>query len=112
MRNKPNPLLASLEAKLEKQYQQKLDICGEIDLIAHLISANEDFGIGSGRVEKAINGFLETKMEIVDMVYSEDDAELLHTKHQLATRLKQVFGPTLWEEYKHFFPMLKEYWEV
>ena len=111
MGNKRNPLLASFEAKLEEQYRKRLEVNHEIDLITHLISCNEDLNVGPGRAEKVLNGFLETKNEIMDAVLGDDDKELLHTKYILATRLKQVMGADLWNQYKHFFPLLQAYWE-
>ena len=111
MARKTNPLLASFEAKLEQQYKARLDINAEVDLITHLISCNEDLGVGPGRAEKVLNGFLETKMEIMDMVIS-DEKDLDYTKAKVAIRLKQVLGPDLWKKYQHFFPLLRDYWEV
>lgn len=108
---KINPMLASFEAKLEARYQQQLEVNSEIDLIAHLLSCNEDFKVGPGRADVAINGFLESKMDLVDTVLNDEDKELLHSKYTIAKRLKQILGPENWEKYKCLFPLLEEYWD-
>ena len=112
-RSKTNPLLASYEARLETRYQARLSINSEIDLIAHLISCNEDLKVGPGRAEKALNGFLETKLQVAEEILadSKSDKELLHTKRDIAARLKQILGPENWLKYQEMFPLLQEYWE-
>lgn len=107
---KQNPLLAAFEAKLKAQYQLQLDINSEIDLIAHLISCNEDLKVGPGRAEVVLNGFLESKMDIVEAVVADDDKELTYSKYKIAQRLKQILGPENWVKYRENFPLLKEYW--
>lgn len=112
-KNKQNPLLASFEAKLEQRYQARLDVNAEIDLIAHIISCNEDFQVGPGRAPKAINGFLETKLEIAEstLADSKDDPDLWKTKRDVAKRLKQILGPENWKKYQYMFPLLEDFWD-
>ena len=110
-KNKQNPLLASFEAKLEARYSAQLDINAEIDLIAHMISCNEDLKVGPGRAEKVLNGFLESKMDVMTAIVEDEDKELVYTKHQIAQRLKQIMGPENWKKYHTYFPLLKEYWD-
>lgn len=107
---KQNPLLAAFEAKLEAQYQLQLDINSEIDLIAHLISCNEDLKVGPGRAEAVLNGFLESKMDVVGAIVADDDKELTYSKYKIAQRLKKILGPENWVKYRECFPLLKEYW--
>jgi hypothetical protein len=111
MKNKQNPLLASFQAKLEAQHKQRLAIQTEIDLMATMIAANEMLKVGSGRAGFFLAEVLDMKMQIAKEIVDEDDPELLYTKHQLATRLKQIFSKEDWNRYKELFPLLREYWE-
>ena len=116
--SKPNPMLAKLEAKIRAEERAKaryqFDTNAEIDLIAHIISCSEDFQIGPGRAEKCLCGFMETKMNIANMIIQsidgDNDNEFLVPKRDIAWKLKSIMGPELWEKYKDFFPMVKEYW--
>lgn len=110
-KNKQNPLLAQYEAKLEARYAARLDVNAEIDLIAHLLSCNADLKVGPGRAERVLNGFLESKMDIVDVVLNDEDKELVYSKYQIAQRLKQILGPENWKKYCVHFQLLKEYWD-
>lgn len=108
---KQNPLLAQFEAKLEAQHKQRLAIQTEIDLMATIIAANNELKVGQGRAGFFLAEVLDVKMQIAKEIIGEDDPELLYTKHQLATRLKQIFSKEDWERYKVLFPLLREYWE-
>ena len=116
--SKPNPMLAKLEAKIRSEEQAKarfqFETNAEIDLIAHIISCSEDFKIGPGRAEKCLCGYMETKLDIakmiVDSIDVDHDDEFLVPKRDLAWKLKSILGPELWDKYKDFFPMVKEYW--
>lgn len=118
--NKQNAMLAKLEAKAEAKvnakYSQMLNIHSEIDLIAHMLVAHEDLGVGPGRAEKVLNGFLESKLDVAQAIVTECDedeqGEFCKTQRDLAKALKDIFGPTLWEKYKVMFPMLKTYWDL
>lgn len=113
---KPNPLLAAFEAKLEAEYIDRFNRLNEIDLISHLISCHEDLGVGPGRAEKCLYGFLESKQEVAEAIITEstEDAqgEFCKTQHDLAKYLKSILGPTVWEKHKFSFPMLKDYWDL
>lgn len=116
---KQNKLLAELEAKAGAKanaiYELRLASLNEIDLITHLISCHEDLGVGPGRAEKCLNGFLETKMDVANAIINEadedEDGEFLLTQRDLAKLLKSILGPEAWERHKTKFPMLKEFWD-
>ena len=116
--SKPNPMLAKLEAKIRSEEKAKsrakFDTISEIDLIAHVISCADDFKIGPGRAERCLCGYLETKMDIAKMITEaldvDHDDEFLVPKRDLAWKLKSILGSELWDKYKDFFPMVKEYW--
>ena len=118
-KNKKNPLLAKFEAQLEHQYKGRLEINSEIDLIAFMLTINEDLQVGPGRAGKLCNDFLANKVEVAEMITSdygdkkgEGDKELLHTKATLAKRLRKIFSPDDWKKMCEFFPLLKDYWDV
>lgn len=117
---KPNAMLEKLkaqaEAKAKAEYDIKVLIHNEIDLIAHLISCHEDLGVGPGRAERCLNGFLESKMDVAEAIVKESDedeqGEFLVTQRDLAKQLKEILGPEAWERQKHKFPLLKDFWDI
>lgn len=110
-KNKQNPLLAAFEAQLEAEFQQRLAINSEIDLIADLIAANNELKVGKGRAGYFLAEKLSVKMQIATEIIKEDDPELLYTKHNLAKRLKSILGKEAWMQYRELFPLLREYWD-
>ena len=117
---KPNAMLARYEAKAraeaKAEYDAKLDILSEIDLIAHMLSVHEDLGVGPGRAEASLNGYLESKLEVAEAIYKEctedEQGEFCVTQRDLAKSLKEIFGATNWNKYKYMFPMLRTYWDL
>lgn len=111
---KPNPFIAAIEAKKDAEWSGIVSRTEEIDLIAHVMACAEDFKVGPGRAEKCLCGFLETKMDIANMVIQavdvDNDEEFLVPKRDIAWKLKHIMGPDLWDKYKGFFPMVKDYW--
>lgn len=111
MAKKPNPLLAAFEAKLEAEHSMRLHAQSEIDMIALLISANNELQVGAGRAGFYLAEYLDVKMQIAKEIVAEDDPELLYTKYQLAVRLKGILGQENWLKYRELFPLLREYWD-
>lgn len=117
---KPNSMLARYEARAKAEakaeYELQLDLHGQIDLAAHLISAHEDLGVGPGRAERVLNGFLESKMDVVEAINAEcdsdDKGECVKTLRDLAVLLKRILGPANWDKYKYMFPVLKDWWNL
>ena len=112
--NKPNPFIAAIEARKDAEWQGKVDRLYELDLIAHIISCADDLQVGPGRAEKCLCGFIEARMDLAQMVVDaidiDHDNEMLVPKRDIAWKLKNTLGPDLWEKYKGFFPLVKEYW--
>ena len=117
MSNKQNPLLAAFEARLEANYQQRLEINSEFDMIAFMKTVHEELNVGPGRAFKVFNAFMANKLEIAEMIHEDygdkdnGDKEILHTKASYAKLLRRIFSPSDWEQVKIWFPLLKEYWE-
>lgn len=113
-RNKPNHFIAAIEARKDAEWSGVVTRTEEIDLIAHIFSCADDFQVGPGRAEKCLCGFLESKQDIANMVIEaidvDNDNEFLVPKRDIAWKLKHTLGPELWEKYKGFFPMVKDYW--
>lgn len=107
---KQNPMLAKFEAKLEAKHEIQRMMQAEIDLMATMIAANNELKVGPGRAGFFTAEVLDVKMQIAKEIMAEDDPELLYTKHQLATRLKEIYGKD-WPKYKVLYPMLREYWD-
>ena len=107
---KPNPMLAKFEAQLEAKHEKQRMMQSEIELIATMIAANNELKVGPGRASFFMAEILHMRMKIAQEIVLEDDPELLYTKHQLATRLKQIFGKE-WPRCKEMFPMLRDYWD-
>lgn len=42
---------------------------------------------------------------------SKADKTLEYTKHDIATRLKQILGEDGWQRCQKMFPLLRDYWE-
>ena len=112
--NKPNPFIAAIEARKDAEWAGVVTRTEEIDLISHIIACAEDFKVGPGRAEQCLCGFLETKMDVSKMILEaldvDNDKDFLVPKRDIAWKLKHTLGPELWEKYKGFFPMIKEYW--
>lgn len=122
MKKGENPFMNELKRKMEAQYRGRLEAQGEIYKMAMLISASNKFNAGPGRAPGFLDEFLAVKEQIAKEI-TEDigeshkkngdgDKEFLHTKKDLAMRLKEILGPENWNHYKVFFPMLKQYWDV
>lgn len=117
MANKQNPLLAAFEAKLEKNYKERLEINSEFDMIAFLKTVNEELDVGPGRAPRVFNAFMANKLEIAEMIHDDygdkdsGDKEILHTKASYAKLLRRIFKPEDWDDVKIWFPLLREYWE-
>ena len=118
MSKKQNPMLAAFEAKLEKNYKERLEINSEFDMIALMKTVHDELGVGPGRAAKILNAFLANKVEIAETIHEDygdkdsGDKEILHTKKQYAQFLKSIFKPEDWDDVKYWFPLLREYWEV
>ena len=112
-KNKQNPVLAAFQAKLEKEFQGRLDCHIEIDMVAMLIAGNDLGFIGEKRADLFLERLIEVKMEIADELINDakDDKQLEHTKAVLARRVKQILGDDGWSRCKQLFPLLKDYWE-
>lgn len=110
-KNKQNPLLAAFEAKLEAEYQQRIQVNSEINMMALLIAANNELKVGAGRAGYFLAEHLDVLMQITRSILQEDDPELLYTKHSLAKRLKSILGAENWIKYRELFPLLREYWD-
>lgn len=116
MSKKQNPLLAAFEAKLEKNYKERLEINSEFDMIAFMKTVNEELGVGPGRAFRVFNAFMANKLEIAEMIHEDygdkdsGDKEILHTKESYAKLMRRIFKPEDWEDVKIWFPLLREYW--
>lgn len=117
-KNKPNPLLAAFESQLNAKYRQKLEINSEFDMIALMLTVNEELHVGPGRAGNVLNAFLANKLEIAETIeqdYGPDkhsgDKELLHTKRDYARRLRTIFSKDDWAKYREMFPFLRDYWD-
>ena len=115
---KANPMLAAFEAKLEANYQQRLEINSEMDAIAFMKTVHEELGVGPGRAYRVFNAFTINKVKLAKTIqedYGPDkhtgDKEFLHTKKKYADLLRRIFGQDNWPKVKIWFPMLQEYWE-
>ena len=115
---KNNPFLAKFEAQLEANYQRRLSINTEIDLIAFMKTIHEDLQVGPGRAGKLCNDFLANRIEIAETVTkdygdkkNEGDKELLHTKATIYKLLRRIFSREDWVKSRVLFPILKELWE-
>lgn len=118
-KNKQNPFLAKFEAQLEQQYQGRLAANSEIDLIAFMLTINDDLHVGPGRAGKLCNDFLAWKIELAEMMNSdygskkdEGDKEMLHTKATISKRLRKIFSKEDWLKSRVLFPFLKDYWDA
>ena len=121
MAKKPNPMLAAFEAKKEAEFSGRLACNTEFDLIALMLTVNEELQVGPGRAGRVFNAFLANKMEIAETINKDwgpdkdkrtGDKELLHVKKNLAKRLRSIFSPEDWEKVRTMFPFLRDYWEV
>ena len=115
---KQNPMLAAFEAKLEANYQQRLEINSEMDLIAFMKTVHEELGVGPGRALTSFNAFMNNKLEIAKTIHEDygpdkdtGDKQILHTKSSYAKLLKRIFGPVSWQKVRIWFPLLFDYWE-
>ena len=121
MANKPNPLLAKLEAQKEAEHRQRVRAHSEIHVIAMMIAGHNALSVGPGRADTFLTEYVNVKSqiarEIVDDIGDsrkkggDGDPEFLYTKRNLAAELKRIFGPAKWKHYREFFPMLRDYWE-
>ena len=116
---KGNPLLNKLkqqaEAKARAEYNAKLAIHSEIELIALLYSAHKDLGVGPGRAKKVLDGFLESKHDVAKAIVKEttedSQGDFWITQRDIARDLKRILGAENWQECKVLFPTLKYYWD-
>ena len=112
--NKPNALLKQYEDQAERRarirYQTMLDIENEIGLIAYIISCDDEFDLTHDQAGSILQDFFKTKQDVAAAIVADDDPQLIHTKSDIARRLKDTLGPDNWKRYRCMFPLLKEYW--
>lgn len=116
---KKNPLLErykeQAKAEARAEYDIKLAIHEEIDLIALLKAVHLDLGVGPGRAKKVLDGFLESKMDVARAIVQEtsEDAQgdFWVTQRNLAIELKSILGDEAWQSCKVLFPTLEFYWD-
>lgn len=116
MAKKSNPLLAQIEAKMAAQYLHDLEINQELDIIAFMLTLNEELHIGPGRAGRMLNAYLAHKLEIADAIEEDHgpdkhsgDKELLHTRATLAKRMREIFSPEDWEKCRNMLQLLKDF---
>lgn len=120
MGSKQNQLLAKYEAKAKAEaraeYNIKLEICAEIDLIALLLMVHRRLHVGPGRASGAVDGYVQAKLEVAQAIMKEisedEQGEFCRTQRDLAKALKGIFGAEAWQQHKHLFPMLRSYWDL
>lgn len=120
MANKPNPLLAALEAKLNAKHQQQLLINTELDRIAFLRAVHHELGVGPGRAAFVLAEYMDQKMKVSQEILDDigdshkrggdGDPEFLVTRRNLAAEIKAIIGPEKWPELRELFPVLRDYW--
>lgn len=108
--NKPNPLLAKYEAKLQHEYQCRLHVLTEMSLIAHMVSTHNVMGVDQECAETLQNEFVQTLNTLADMLVSDskDDKDLWHTKYQLEKALRDILGDEVFEKNRHLYSLLVE----
>lgn len=102
---------------LEANYQQRLEINSEFDMIAFMKTVHEELGVGPGRAFRVFNAFMRNKLELAETIHEDygpdkdsGDKEILHTKAQYAALMKRIFRPGDWERVKMWFQLLRDYW--
>lgn len=119
---KPNPILAAFERKLRDEFEsekkamrehfrRQLAVNTEINMISMIISGNDLGFIGSKRAWDFCVRQLEVKKQLAGDIMNDDSGGLIYTKHDVATRLKEIFGREGWIACRELFPLLYEYWE-
>lgn len=101
-KNKPNPMLAAFEAKLEARYMRKLRIANQMGLDAALIAANEVLGLGAGRAEKFMTAYIDAMNKMANMMVEdgETDPDLDWSTATIDKRLRAIVGDSFrpWDE--------------
>lgn len=113
MAKKQNPVLAAFEAKKEAEFRGRLACNSEINMIAALIAGNDLGFLSEKRADLLLARMVEVKMLICDEMLDDSKADktLEYTKHDIATRLKQILGEDGWQRCQKMFPLLRDYWE-
>ena len=113
MAKKANPILAAFEAKKEQEFLGRLACNTELNMMAMLIAANDLGFLSSKRADQLLARQVEVKMQIADDLLTDatNDKELIHTKADLARRIKQILGQDGWNRSKELFYLLRDYWD-
>lgn len=116
-----NPFLAKLLAEKEAEHQQRVRALSELHIMAMMIAAHDKLQVGPGRAADFLTDYVNTKTKIAQDIQNDigdshkkggnGDPEFLHTKRDLARKLRQIFGPKMWPHCREFFPVLRDYWE-
>lgn len=117
---KPNPLLAKRDAQKDAEHKQRLRCLSEIQIMAMMIAAHSRLQVGPGRAPGFLIEYVHVKARIAKDITDDigdsrkkngnGDPEFLYTKRNLARELRQIFGES-WQQFREFFPMLRDYWE-
>lgn len=101
-KNKPNPMLAAFEAKLEARYKRQLRIANQMGLDAALIAANEVLGLGAGRAEKFMTAYINAMNKMATMLADDgvDDPDLDWSIATIDKRIKSITGDSFrpWDD--------------
>lgn len=116
MANKPNPMLAKIEAKYQREYEAKLAIAmAEYKLQlkmaiqqcsdAALMAIDDVFDVNEYSAEKFFIAHTENMNELSKMAVEDgnDDPEMVWTKETVDRRIRQIVGE------KNFVPWDERY---
>lgn len=117
-----NPFLAKRDAQKEAEHKQRRLALSEIHIMAMLIAAHNKLKVGPGRAPGFLVEYVAVKEKIARAIQADigdsrkkngdGDREFLHTKKDLALTLQKILGPENWTNYREFFPMLRDYWDI
>lgn len=99
---KKNPIIASIEAKYQKMFDNRIAILSQLCCDAAFIAAHKVFQMGEGRAEQ-FRDELERELHWISAIIQEDqkgDQDLVYAKTKIDESLKGICGA-------HFQP-----WEV
>lgn len=106
-----NDFLKKRDAKVEAQYQCKLDIMQQIGMDAAVIAAHEVLGMGSGRALTFCTKYMQTINELASLVVKDakDDKEIVYAQESIDRDIKRIVGDENFDPWSVRYSMMNRY---
>ena len=105
--NKPNSMIAQIEAKYERRFQARMTMLMQMGQDAAMIAANEVLQMGSGRAAAFNKAYIQAVNDMAHFIVDDqkDDKEFVYAKAKIDEKIKAIVGE------ENFLPWEERYYK-